>query len=125
MTPRLRLERPPGGAGLGLRGHNGMIVLAQFRHVGYLLATASFDGTTRLWDAASGEPLAMAPGACLSFASNDRQLALRAVGGKIGVWDVAAGAECRTLHPEMLGNRDERRDATGVSSLTSVPTAGW
>ncbi len=104
-----------------LRGHNGMIVLAQFAHVGYLLATASYDGTTRLWDAASGEPLAMAPGASLSFASNDRQLALRAVGGKIGVWDVAAGAECRTLHPEMLGNRDERRDATGVSFADFSP----
>ena len=98
-----------------------MIVLAQFAHVGYLLATASYDGTTRLWDAASGEPLAMAPGAFLSFASNDRQLALRAVGGKIGVWDVAAGAECRTLHPEMLGNRDERRDATGVAFADFSP----
>jgi serine/threonine protein kinase/WD40 repeat protein/tetratricopeptide (TPR) repeat protein len=99
-----------------LRGHNGMIAHAQFAHVGFLLATASHDGTTRFWDAASGEPLALVPGKFLGFASDDRQLALRAIGGKIGVWDVAPGAECRTLHPGMLGNRSEARDTTGVIS---------
>src|SRR5262249_29296573 len=36
--------------------------------------------------------------------------------GKFGIWDVAAGAECRTLHPGMLGNRTETRDVTGVLS---------
>ena len=98
-----------------LQGHNGMIVRAQFAHVGYLLATASYDGTTRLWDAASGEPLAMAPGAFLSFAPNDRRLALRAVAGRSASGTWPRPPECRTLHPAMLGNRDERRDATGVA----------
>ena len=111
--PRLRLERPPRGAGLGASGAHRQIVGAHFAHSGYLLATASWDGTTRLWDAASGEPLATAPGGFLGFSPDDRRLAF-AVGGKIGVWDVATGAECRTLHPGMLGNRSEARDATGV-----------
>ena len=48
-----------------LQGHTGEIIGAQFAHTGYLLATASWDGTTRLWDAASGEPLATAPGGSL------------------------------------------------------------
>ena len=43
------------------------------------------------------------------------------MGGKIGVWDVATGAECRTLHPEMLGNRSEARDATGVTAADVSP----
>ena len=74
-----------------LQGHTAQIIGAQFAHTGYLLATASWDGTTRLWDAAAGEPLATAPGGFLGFAPDDRRLAF-VVGGKIGVWDVAAGA---------------------------------
>ncbi len=103
-----------------LQGHTARIVGAQFAHSGYLLATASWDGTTRLWDAASGEPLAIAPGGLLGFAPDDRRLAFVA-GGKIGVWDVAAAPECRTLHPGMLGNRTEARDATGVLSADVSP----
>ncbi len=45
-----------------LQGHTDYIINAQFAHAGYLLATTSWDGTTRLWDAASGELLATAPG---------------------------------------------------------------
>ena len=59
-----------------------------------------------------------------SFAPDDRRLAF-VVGGKIGVWDVAVDAECRTLHPGMLGNRSEMRDAAVCARRrTSAPTAG-
>ena len=58
-----------------LQGHTAEIIGAQFAHSGYLLATASWDGTTRLWDAASGEPLAIAPGGLLGFSPDDRRLA--------------------------------------------------
>ncbi len=86
---------------------------AKFAHTGYLLATTSWNGTIRLWDAAAGEPLVTAPGELRGFSPDDRRLAFR-IGGTIGVCDVAAAPECRTLHPEMLGNRSEARDATGV-----------
>ena len=92
-----------------LQGHTATIIGARFAHSGYLLATSSWDGTTRLWDGVSGEPLAMAPGSLRgSFAPDDRRLAF-VVGGKVGVWDVAVAPECRTLHPGMLGNRSEAR----------------
>ena len=58
-----------------LQGHTAQIVGAQFAHTGYLLATSSWDGTTRLWDAAAGEPLAIAPGEFLGFSPDDRRLA--------------------------------------------------
>ena len=103
-----------------LQGHTGEIVGARFAHTGYLLATASWDGTTRLWDAAAGDPVAIAAGGLLGFAPDDRRLAF-VDSGKIGVWDVATSAECRTLHPEMLGNRTDRRDATGVHSADFSP----
>ncbi len=98
-----------------LQGHTAAIINARFAHSVYLLATASWDGTTRLWDAASGELLATAPGNALGFATDDRRLAFRA-NGSIGAWEVASGDLCRTLHPAMLGNRNERRDATQVFS---------
>ena len=97
-----------------LQGHTAYIIDAQFAHAGYLLATASWDGTTRLWDAASGELLATAPGSALGSRRMTAGWPSGSVGA-IGVWDVAAGDECRTLHPAMLGNRGERRDATEVS----------
>ncbi len=42
-------------------------------------------------------------------------------GGKLGVWEVAAAPECRTLHPGMLGNRSEAQDATVVMSADVSP----
>ncbi len=98
-----------------LQGHTSHIINARFAHTGHLLATAGGDGTTRLWDAASGELLATASGNPLGFAPDDRRLAFRA-GGSVGVWEVASADACRTLHPATLGNRSERRDAVRVSS---------
>ena len=55
-----------------LQGHVSYIINVQFAHTGYLLATAG--GSTRLWDAASGELLADAAGSLLGFAPDDRRL---------------------------------------------------
>ncbi len=103
-----------------LQGHTAHIGAAWFAHTGYMLATMSEDGTGRLWDAASGEPLAIAPGWFQRFSLDDRRLTFVA-DGKVGVWDVAAASECRTLHPGMLGNRSEARDATIVHCADVSP----
>ena len=44
-----------------LEGHTSKVIRAAFAHSGYLLCTAGWDNTTRLWNAASGQPLALAP----------------------------------------------------------------
>jgi len=107
-----------------LQGHTNGVVVARFAQSGYLLATTSWDGTTRLWDAVSGESLAVAPGNGLgSFSPDDRRMAFRD-GVKVGVWDLAVGTECRTLHPGMVGNRTERRDDTGGVSWADVSPDG-
>ena len=97
-----------------LRGHTSGILRARFARSGYLLATSSWDGTTRLWDGVSGEPMATAPGQLLGRFSPDGCRLCFVVGGKLGVWDVVVAPESRTLHPGMLGNRSEVQDATVV-----------
>ena len=89
-----------------LQGHTNAVMECRFAHTGYLLATSSWDGTTRLWDAVSGEALTTAPGEILGFSPADDQLAFFH-GGRLGAWNVAHARECRTLHPGMLGNRTE------------------
>jgi WD40 repeat protein/tetratricopeptide (TPR) repeat protein len=104
-----------------LQGHTGIIIDSQFAHSGYLLATQSWDSTTRLWDAASGDLLVTASGALfLGFSPDDCRLAFLN-GTRIGVWDVATAPECGTLHPGMLGNRSERRDTTVVLGADVSP----
>jgi serine/threonine protein kinase/WD40 repeat protein len=91
-----------------LDGHTRAVTRAQFAQRGHLLATTSWDGTTRLWDAVSGESLVQAPGSLLRFSQDDGQVAFYD-DGNIGVWDLAAGRERRTLHPNIVGNRTEDR----------------
>ena len=104
-----------------LRGHTSNILNAQFAHSGYMLATSSWDGTTRLWDGASGEPMATAPGMVLGCFSPDGRRLGFSVAGKVGVWDVAVATEARTLHPGMLGNRSEVQDASVVLAADVSP----
>jgi serine/threonine protein kinase/WD40 repeat protein/tetratricopeptide (TPR) repeat protein len=99
-----------------LLGHTNDVIGAQFAHSGYLLATTGNDNTTRLWDAASGDHLATAPGGFTRFSPDDRGLVRER-----GVWEVAAGTECRTLHPAMLGNRTDRREGSLVESADFSP----
>ncbi len=104
-----------------LRGHTGPIERAIFAHSGYLLATTSSDITTRLWDAASGEPLAVMPGRLISaFAPDDRRLVLEN-GRRIDIGEVATAAECRTLHPGMFGNRTDNLESSGLVEADASP----
>jgi eukaryotic-like serine/threonine-protein kinase len=104
-----------------LRGHTGRILEARFAHSGYLLATSSWDNTIRLWDGVSGEPLVMAPGNTQGWLSRDDSRLPYVAGRKLGVWEVALAQECRTLHPGLLGNRSETRDATEVRGADFSP----
>jgi WD40 repeat protein len=98
-----------GGLCSVLEGHTSEIIGIEFAHAGYLLATTSWDWTTRLWDALSGEALVVAPGMRMGFSPDDKRLAFK-IGQNLGTWDVATGAECRVLQPAMLGNRSEAKD---------------
>jgi serine/threonine protein kinase/WD40 repeat protein/tetratricopeptide (TPR) repeat protein len=103
-----------------LQGHTNDIIGAQFAYSGFLLATTSWHGMTRLWNAAAGESLLTAAGYHRGFSPDDRRLAIQN-GLKIEVWEVAAALECQTLHPRMFGNRTEERGTTSVYTADVSP----
>ena len=97
--------------------------MSSSRTWGFLIATYSWNGTTRLWDGATGAAVVLAPGKTFSeFSPDDDRLAFTRGAGIIGVWDVSTAPERRTLHAGMTGNRAERQVDGGVCRPSSVPT---
>jgi serine/threonine protein kinase/WD40 repeat protein/Flp pilus assembly protein TadD len=105
--------REDGAKGVGrlqgvLEGHQHLPIHLAFNHAGNLLASHSWDNTTRLWDPVSGRSLVTAAGLGLIFSPDDRRLAFKDTGPKglqLGLWEVADGTECRILHHAANGNR--------------------
>jgi serine/threonine protein kinase/WD40 repeat protein len=96
-------ELPEGRLMSVLVGHTAAVTGARFRNRDGLLATWSWDGTTRLWDPVSGTPLLSAPGAICGLSSDEERLAFQDH-RRIGVWRIEGGLECRTLHHGNTGN---------------------
>ena len=90
----------PGRAPRTFEGHDGQVVAVAFNPTGELLASASWDGTLRLWDTRTGRELikAPAPGARpIRFSRDGRLLGPGHDVGSSWLWEVAAGGECRSL----------------------------
>jgi WD40 repeat protein len=101
-----------------LEGHTGSVVGSCFAPTGHLLATNSWDGTARVWNAATGEPLVSTPTHVVGFSPDGRRLAFQD-GTTLGLWDVAFGEDIRTLNPTLIGNR------TGAPSGDFMLAAGF
>src|SRR5262249_43050921 len=82
-----------------LEGHQRLVIRLMFNHAGDLLASASWDGTSRLWDPDGGRSLVQVPGMALRFSGDDRRLAFTDQ-ELVGWWDVTPGAACRLLYPD-------------------------
>jgi WD40 repeat protein/tRNA A-37 threonylcarbamoyl transferase component Bud32 len=100
-----------------LEGHPRFVDAVAFSPVGELLAASSFDGTTRLWDPISGTPLVSAPGRLIRFDQTGRRLAFHR-GNELGVWEVAAGRQCRHLHYGRVGKSGPWGLNAGMEALT-------
>jgi hypothetical protein len=82
-----------------LKGHKNSGINLTFNHAGDLLASTDWDGLVRLWDPRTCEPLFTTPGAVgsIRFRADDRLLAGWREGNQLGLWEIAAGREYRTL----------------------------
>jgi len=84
-----------------LTGHQAELVGVLFSHSAPILASFSWDKTTRLWDYRMGRQLMSAGGELRAFSADDRHVAIRSqlewVADDVRVYDFASGDECRTL----------------------------
>jgi WD40 repeat protein len=84
-----------------LTGHTGAVYSAAFSPHGNILATAGADGTMRLWDVASHQPIAVfhSPTSVFSvaFSTNGRTLATSGADTLVRLWDVASHQPIATL----------------------------
>ncbi len=101
-----------------LAGNQAEVVGVVFSHSGSILASYSWDKTTRLWDDRTEHQLMSAGGEVLAFSADDRRLAFRDQSGwvadNVRVFDFASGDECRTL--QEVGAREKGPNHLDISS---------
>lgn len=89
-----------------LTGHEGAVSDVIFSHDGALLATSSLDGTARVWDASSGEQIAILRDDVakigVDFSRDGSLVATCDEDGVVKVWEVETGRELL----ELTGHRD-------------------
>ena len=88
------------GRQLVLRGHWSKTIGLQFHPQGHLLASTSWDGTTRLWDIATGEQLLRLEGHLIGFSTDGRRMACRQ-GLDVVLFDVVTPCAHRWLSDGM------------------------
>jgi len=77
------------GVVLRLQGHSVNATFVQFHPLGEILVSASWDGTTRFWDASTGRMLFLTrEGIALGFDRQGSQLAFLREGSGFGIWQV-------------------------------------
>ncbi len=91
---------------VALRGHTSGVNDVAFSPDGTRVATASLDGTAKVWDAATGQVLLTLPTGdaaqgpklySVAFSPDGQKLATAGAGGAVTIWDATTGKSSLTL----------------------------
>jgi WD40 repeat protein len=113
-----------------IRGHSEAVYGVAFSPDGARIATGSWDGTAKVWDAASGRLIRTLKGhpteiSSLIYSPDGRQIATGSADYTVKVWDAAGGRLLHTLKGppaqihSLAFSPDGRRIVTGRQDLTA------
>ena len=123
----LKLRGHAGGQeAITLRGHANGVHSVTFSPDGKRLATASMDGTAKIWDAASGqEVLTLRGHSSVFFSPDGKRLATASHDNTATIWDTVTGHEVLTFRGHVnhvvsvVFSPDGKRLATGSADQTA------
>ena len=114
----------------GLRGHTDTVTSAAFSPDGRQVVTASVDGTARVWDAATGQSLAVLTGHTgwvwnAVFSPDGRRIVTASWDNTARVWDAATGQSLAVLtsHKDRVWSAAFSPDGQSVVTASDDKTA--
>ncbi len=112
-----------------LAGHEGRLASAQFSPDGTRIVTGSLDGTARVWDAATGKPLATLTGhegsvMSAQFSPDGSRIVTGSYDKTARVWDATTGKPLATLtgHEDEVGSPQFSPDGSRIVTASSDKT---
>jgi WD40 repeat protein len=110
-----------------LEGHSGSVSSVAFSHDSTRLASASHDGTVRIWDASSGECLQTLEGhsgsvSSFAFSHDSTRLASASDDRTVRIWDASSGECLQTLEGHSGWVFNISFDSTGSYLQTETGT---
>ena len=107
-----------------LAAHDGPVTSVAFGPAGNVLVSASVDGTSRMWDLATGRQVVTCRGRAIRFSADGRQM-LGLLDGSIARFRVALGDERQRLADTTIWNVEFNSEETLLAARTPEAVELW